>query len=197
MSAGEQEADQLEVWLVRHGETEWSRCGRHTGCSDLPLTPNGEAAARALRPLLEEACFDQVFTSPLQRACRTAVLAGITNARIDSDLVEWDYGEYEGMTRDQIRENNPGWTVWRSGAKGGESPQQVSERADRLIAKYRGLEGRLLLVAHGHILRSLAARWVDEPVALGEKLPLDTATVSVLAFDRGTPVLQRWNCRIS
>lgn len=182
------------MWVVRHGETEWSRSGQHTGTSDLPLTPNGEKAAEALRPVLAETTFDSVFTSPLQRACRTAELAGLSSAVVDPDLIEWDYGEYEGVTRDQVREKDPGWTVWKNGAPGGESPQQVSDRADRLIHKYRQLTGRVLLVGHGHILRVLAARWIDEPVALGEKLPLDTATVCILGSDRGTPVLLRWNC---
>ncbi len=197
MSAASSPAADLEVWLVRHGATEWSGSGQHTGVSDLPLTPAGEQAAQALRPVLARTGFAQVFTSPLQRACRTAELAGITAAEIDPDLIEWDYGEYEGKTRKQVREKDPDWTVWKDGAPGGESPQQVSDRVDRLIKKYRQLRGRLLLVSHGHILRALGARWVDEPVALGEKLPLDTAAVCVLGFDRGKPVLLRWNCRIT
>lgn len=197
MTAAAATSTDVEIWLVRHGETEWSRSGQHTGTSDLPLTSNGERAAEALRPTLEAVKFDSVFTSPLQRARRTAELAGLSSCRVDRDLLEWDYGEYEGLTREQVRERDPGWTVWKDGAMGGESPQQVSHRVDLAIGKYRAMSGRLLLIAHGHILRALAARWIDEPVALGEKLPLDTATVSVLGYDRGTPVLLRWNCRVT
>lgn len=195
-SGGVEPAD-AEIWLLRHGQTEWSKAGQHTGTSDLPLTEAGEDAARLLRPVLAGTSFDRVCTSPLQRARRTAELAGAEPAEVDPDLVEWDYGEYEGLTRGQVRGKQPAWTVWKDGAPGGESPQQVSDRADRLIERYRQSAGRTLLVAHGHILRALAARWVGEPVALGERLPLDTATLSVLSFDRGLAALQRWNCQVS
>ncbi|MBA2717044.1 MAG: histidine phosphatase family protein [Propionibacteriales bacterium] len=181
-----------EVWLIRHGETEWSRAGQHTGTSDLPLTKAGEDAARSLRPLLARTSFDLIVSSPLQRARRTAELAGVVDVQIDDDLVEWDYGEYEGLTRVQVREQRPDWTVWTDGAPGGESSQDVSDRVDRLIGKYRK-SGRLLLFAHGHVLRALAARWVEQTVAVGEHLALGTATVSVLGHDRGTPTIERWN----
>jgi len=187
----------VEIWLLRHGETEWSKSGQHTGTSDIPLTAAGEAAARALAPILARTPFDRVYTSPLQRARRTAELAGVGRGDIDPDLVEWDYGDYEGLTRVQVRDKQPGWTVWKDGAPRGESPEQVSARADRLIERYAALSGRVLLVAHGHVLRALAARWIRQPVVLGEHLLLDTGTVSVLGFDRGTPVAQRWNCQVS
>jgi len=182
-----------EVWLIRHGETEWSKAGQHTGTSDLPLTKAGEDAARSLRPLLARTSFDLIVSSPLQRARRTAELAGVLDVQIDDDLVEWDYGEYEGLTRVQVREQRPDWTVWRDGAPGGESPQDVSDRVDRLIGKYRAQSGRILLFAHGHVLRALAARWVDQAVAVGEHLALGTATIGVLGYDRGTPTIERWN----
>ncbi len=183
--------------MIRHGQTEWSKSGQHTGTSDLALTPAGEQAARALRPVLAATSFDRVFTSPLQRARRTAELAGLASPEIDPNLTEWDYGDYEGLTRAQVREKDPGWTVWKDGAPGGESPKQISERVDGLISSYQAMSGRILLVAHGHVLRVLGARWVDQAAALGEHLPLDTATLCVLGFDRGTPVLQRWNCQLS
>jgi broad specificity phosphatase PhoE len=183
--------------MVRHGETEWSKSGQHTGISDLPLTERGEQAARRVGRFLARTPVDQVFCSPLQRARRTAELAGITDPVVDPELVEWDYGDYEGRTRAQVREQDPDWTVWKDGAPGGESPQQVSDRVDGLIGKYAGLTGRVLLVAHGHVLRALGARWIGEPVQLGEHLPLDTATLSILGYDRGLPVLQRWNCELS
>lgn len=196
-SAGDLQGDDLEIWMVRHGETEWSRSGQHTGITDLPLTEAGEQAARALGRFLGRTSFDQVFTSPLQRARRTAELAGITKSKIDPELLEWNYGEYEGRTRAQVRADAPDWTVWKDGAPGGESPQQVSDRVDRVIKRYSAFTGRVLLVAHGHVLRALGARWLGQPVALGEHLPLDTATLCILGYDRGLPVLQRWNCQLN
>jgi broad specificity phosphatase PhoE len=186
----------VEVWLLRHGETEWSKSGQHTGCSDLPLTEAGEDAARLLQPVLARTSFDRVFTSPLQRARRTAELAGVGPADVEDELIEWNYGEYEGLTRAQVREKQPRWTVWKDGAPGGESPKEVGDRADRLIERYQAMSGRVLLVSHGHILRVLAARWLCQPVTLGEHMPLDTATISVLGSDRGTPALLRWNCQV-
>lgn len=194
---GSENSGGVAIWLLRHGETEWSKSGQHTGTSDIPLTAAGEAAARALAPILARTPFDRVYTSPLQRARRTAELTGVGRGDIDPDLVEWDYGDYEGLTRVQVRDNQPGWRVWKDGAPRGESPEQVSARADRLIERYAAQSGRVLLVAHGHVLRALAARWIRQPVVLGEHLLLGTGTVSVLGFDRGTPVLQRWNCQVS
>jgi broad specificity phosphatase PhoE len=190
------EQESSELWLIRHGETEWSKSGQHTGISDIPLTPAGEQAARSLGPFLARTSFDRALSSPLQRARRTAELAGAHDVGIDVDLLEWDYGDYEGLTRVQVRETRPNWTVWTDGAPGGESPEQVSSRVDGMIERYRALGGRTVLFAHGHILRALAARWIELPVQLGAHLPLDTAKVSVLGFDRGTATLSRWNCDV-
>lgn len=186
-----------EIWLIRHGQTEWSLSGQHTGTSDIPLTEAGEQAARLLRPVLARTSFDLVLSSPLQRARRTAELAGVPDVQIDDGLLEWDYGDYEGVTRVEVRETWPDWTVWKDGAPGGESPDQVSARVDRLIEKYRAHGGRIIAFAHGHILRALGARWIEQPVELGEHLPLDTAKLSVLGYDRGTPTLSRWNCDLT
>ena len=182
-----------EVWLVRHGETEWSRDGRHTGVTDLPLTPKGEEQARLLRDRLSGASLDRVVSSPLERAQRTAELAGLKVDEVDADLHEWRYGEYEGVSTPQIRETVPDWTVWTHPSPGGESGAEVAARCDRVIARCRERGGRTLLVAHGHLLRVLAARWVDERYDFGRHLLLDTGTVCVLGDDRGSPVLVRWN----
>jgi broad specificity phosphatase PhoE len=182
-----------EVWLVRHGETEWSRDHRHTSTTDLPLTPLGEEAAAALRPRLAGEAFDVVLSSPRQRALRTAELAGRTDAEVDDDLVEWDYGDYEGITTAEIRETVPGWSVWTHPVPGGETAAQVTARLDRVVERLRRVEGRSLLFAHGHALRALSARWLGLPVADGRLLRLDTSTVSVLGHERETPVVLRWN----
>ncbi len=182
-----------QLYLVRHGETEWSLSGRHTSTTDLPLTANGEAGARALAPVLGGLTVGHVLTSPRQRARRTAELAGFGDAEVDPDLVEWDYGDYEGVTTSQIRESVPGWTVWTHPVPGGETAAQVTERLDRVVARVRASEGATLVFAHAHALRALAARWLDLDVAEGRHLALDTATLSVLGDDRGTPVVHRWN----
>lgn len=183
-----------EIWLVRHGQTEWSRDGKHTSGTDLPLTPEGERAARSLASRLDGAAFDLVLASPRQRAWRTAVLAGFTDPEIDDDLREWDYGEYEGVTTPQIRETDPDWSLWTDGAPGGERPADVEARVDRLIARLRSVEGeRVLVFAHGHVLRVVGARWSGWPVGAGAHLRLDTATVSVLGWERETPAIGRWN----
>jgi broad specificity phosphatase PhoE len=182
-----------EVWLIRHGETEWSRSGQHTGVTDIPLTPAGEAAARALKGLLAGTRFDLVLSSPRQRARRTAELAGFEDVQIEPDLVEWDYGDYEGRTRADIHEERPDWDIWTDGAPNGETPTQIQARVDTVIRRCRAAGGRVLLFAHGHVLRTLAARWIAQPVTVGAHLPLDTAKVCVLAYDRGLPTLDRWN----
>ena len=182
-----------DVWLVRHGETEWSRDGRHTSTTDLPLTPKGEEAARTLAPRLADESFELVLTSPRERARRTAELAGFASAEVDDDLVEWDYGDYEGVTTDEIRETVPDWTVWTHPSPGGETADQVAVRLDRVIARASAVEGDVLLVAHGHCLRALAARWLGLPVADGRLLKLDTGTVSVLGHERESSVVLRWN----
>jgi broad specificity phosphatase PhoE len=182
-----------EVWLVRHGETEWSRNGRHTSVTDLTLTDEGRRVAATLRDRLQQHAFDLVLSSPRERARETARLAGYADPETDDDLAEWDYGDLEGLTSEQIRETYPGWTIWDGPWPGGESAAQVAERFDRVVARCRSVEGSVLLFSHGHALRVLAARWLALPVADGRHLFLDTATVSVLGDDRGTPVVRRWN----
>lgn len=180
------------VWLVRHGETEWSAAGRHTSVTDVPLTAAGEATARDLAGRLGRP-FDLVLSSPRQRALVTARLAGHPDAEVTDDLVEWAYGDYEGLTSAQIRESVPGWTVWTHPCPGGETPEQLTERLDRVVARAREVSGEVLLFSHGHSLRALAARWLGLPVAEGRLLRLDTATVSCLGWERETPVVLRWN----
>ena len=185
--------DAQEVWLVRHGETEWSRDHKHTSATDLPLTDVGVDTARKLADRLAGTTFGLVLTSPRQRARRTAELAGFGDAQIDEDLVEWNYGDYEGVTTAKIRETVPGWTVWTHGSPGGESAAEVTRRLDRVVAKLRGAAGRSLVFGHGHALRALAARWIDQPVDEGRFFRLDTATVCTLGYERETPVILRWN----
>jgi probable phosphoglycerate mutase len=182
-----------ELWLVRHGETEWSRDGRHTSTTDLPLTAAGERAALTLATQLAGTEFEQVLTSPRQRAQRTAVLAGFPHAEVDEDLVEWAYGDYEGVTTDEIRERVPDWSVWTHPTPGGEGADQVASRLDRVVERARAVTGRTLVFAHGHSLRVLTARWLGQPAEEGRNFRLDTATVSVLGYEREAPVLLRWN----
>ena len=184
---------ETELWLVRHGQTEWSREGRHTSVTDVPLTEPGVAVASTLAERLDGLEFGLVLTSPRQRARRTAELAGFPGARVDPDLVEWDYGAYEGLTTDQIREAVPGWTVWTHPCPGGETAEQVAARLDRVVAEVRACGGRALVFGHGHALRALAARWVDRPASDGQLFRLDTATVSTLGYEREAPVVLRWN----
>jgi broad specificity phosphatase PhoE len=182
-----------EVWLVRHGATEWSESGRHTSTTDLPLLPEGEESARSLRPRLAGHPFALVLTSPRQRARRTAELAGFPGAEVDDDLAEWDYGDYEGVTTDEIRRSVPGWTIWTHPCPGGETAAEVSARLDRVVARARSASGDTLLIAHGHCLRALAARWLALPVSDGRLLELGTATVSMLGYEREAAVVLRWN----
>jgi len=181
-----------ELWVVRHGETRWSRQWRHTSYTDLPLTAEGERQASALRSMLAGVRFDRVLTSPRRRARRTAEIAGFGDATIDDDLVEWGYGDFEGLTTAAIRETVPRWTVWTHPTPGGESAAQVAARLDRVAADARA-GGRTLAFGHGHSLRALTARWLGLDVAYGRHFELDTATCSVLGDDRGTPVVRRWN----
>jgi probable phosphoglycerate mutase len=190
-----------DLILLRHGETEWSRAGQHTGRTDIPLTPAGEAAAGALAPLLARHDIVAAFSSPAQRAARTAELAGLTDVKQDPDLWEWDYGGYEGLTTPQIREWRPGWYLWRDGvipgdaAHPGETARQVAERADRVLARVEPLlaGGDVALVAHGHVLRVLTARWLRLDPSDGKLFRLDTGTVSTLGHERGEPVILSWN----
>jgi probable phosphoglycerate mutase len=182
------------VYLVRHGETAWSLSGQHTGTTDLPLTEHGEEAARRLAQPLSRVTFARVLTSPMRRAGRTCELAGLgAQAIVDPDLVEWNYGDYEGLTTAQIRARAPGWIVFRDGCPGGESPEAIGARVDRLIARVRSTDGDVALFAHGHVFRVLAARWLGLPVIVGRHFLLDTATVSVLGYDREVPAVRQWN----
>ncbi|WP_340537555.1 histidine phosphatase family protein [Nocardioides sp. GXZ039] len=182
-----------ELWIVRHGPTEWSRAGRHTSVTDLPLLPEGEDDARALRDRLAHLDPALVLTSPRLRARRTAELAGFPDATLDDDLVEWDYGDYEGLTTATIREQVPDWTIWIGPTPGGETAAQVTARLDRVIAAVRATDGPVLAFAHGHSLRALTARWLGLPVSDGRLFRLDTATISVLGYERDSPVVIRWN----
>jgi probable phosphoglycerate mutase len=181
------------VWLVRHGETEWSRDGRHTSLTDVPLTAAGVEAARGVGRRLAGHDFALVLTSPRLRARHTADLAGFPDAVVDEDLAEWFYGTYEGITTEETRAFEPGWTVWTHRSPGGETAAQVAERADRVIARARSAEGDVLLFGHGHGLRALTARWLGQRVADGRLYHLDTGTISVLGYERETPVIVRWN----
>ncbi|MFD3730266.1 histidine phosphatase family protein [Streptomyces sp. NPDC058632] len=191
-----------DLLLARHGETEWSRSGRHTGRSDLPLTEDGETQARALAPLLAGRSFALVLTSPLARARRTAELAGLADALPEPDLREWDYGGYEGVTTADIRRIRPGWDLWTDGVPPGpefpgESPGQVGARADRVLSKVAGAldAGDVMLVAHGHLLRVLTARRLGLPPADGRLFRLETGTLSRLSLEHGSPVIEEWNTR--
>ena len=183
-----------EVWLVRHGETAWSRDHKHTSTTELPLTDVGVSVAHGLVDRLAGVDFELVLTSPRQRARHTAELAGFGDrAVVDEDLVEWDYGDYEGVTTLEIRKTVPGWTVWTHPSPNGETAEQVSERLDRVIARLRDVADRVLVFGHGHALRALSARWIGQSVKDGRSFVLDTATVSVLGYERDTPVVLRWN----
>jgi probable phosphoglycerate mutase len=187
----------MSVFAIRHGETEWSLNGRHTGTTDIPLTDNGRRLAELLRPALSRRTFALVLVSPLQRARETCELAGVAGrAIIDPDLVEWDYGQYEGLTPREIDRQAPGWLIFRDGCPGGESPEQVGARADRVIARARAVEGDVALFAHGHVLRVLVARWLGLLAGAGQHFLLDTGTFSVLADYHGVPALKTWNAPV-
>ncbi|MFV2196699.1 histidine phosphatase family protein [Nocardiopsis sp. LOL_012] len=194
-----------ELVLIRHGQTEWSRERRHTGRTDLPLTAEGERQAEALRPLLSGRDIDLVVTSPLRRAVRTAELAGLAGAVTDPDLMEWDYGAYEGVTTADVRRERPDWDLWTDGVPEGdaehpgEGARQVGERADRVLATVSLFLGGdapdVVLVAHGHVLRVLAARWLGLEPGDGALLRLDTGGVGTLGHEHGRPVVTSWNRR--
>jgi probable phosphoglycerate mutase len=179
---------------VRHGETEWSRDHKHTSFTDLPLTETGAEQARALGKRLGGYEFAGVFVSPLLRARQTCELAGFgARAKVLDDLHEWKYGEYEGLTTAEIRKSRPGWTVWNEGPRGGESPEEVGSRADRVIQNTWGDGRDVALFAHGHMLRVIAARWMGLPASGGARLRLETATISTLGYERETRVILTWN----
>ncbi len=182
-----------EVWLVRHGETEWSRSGRHTSVTDVTLTDVGEAEARALRARLAGVSFEVVLTSPRIRARRTAALAGYPDAEVAGDLAEWDYGKLEGLTSEHIHELMPEWSIWTHGGPGGESVADIEARMDRMVARLRAVAGPVLCFGHGHALRVLAVRWLGQPVDLGGAFALDTASVSVLGREHERPAILHWN----
>ena len=182
------------IWLLRHGATEWSRNGRHTGSSDIPLLPDGEEEAKALAPRLSSQSFAQVWVSPLQRARRTCELAGLSaRAEVHQDLREWDYGDYEGITTKEIRQTVPNWSVWSHGCPGGEDAAAVTARCQRLIDQLLTIDGDVALFAHGHILRSLAGTWMEQGAGGGKHLILGTGTYSVLGFERENRALKHWN----
>jgi len=182
------------LYLMRHGETAWSLSGQHTGRSDIPLTEQGEQDARKLAERLGAVRFSRVFTSPLQRARRTCELAGLADvAEIEPDLAEWDYGDYEGLTSAQIKAERPDWVLWRDGCPGGETPQQVGERADRVIGELKAIEGAVAVFSHGHMLRVLGARWISLDGAWGQRLGLSTAALCLLGHEHGIPIVEGWN----
>ena len=189
------------VFLARHGETAWSKSGRHTGRTDIALSEQGELNARMLARPLAGVGFRHVLTSPRQRARRTCELAGLgASAEIEPDLAEWDYGEYEGLSSDEIQRANPGWELFRDGCPGGESPAQVAARADRVIARLRAMEENIALFTHGHFGRALAARWICLPIGDGARFALETATLGILAYEHmssASPVIALWNAHPS
>jgi broad specificity phosphatase PhoE len=184
------------VYLARHGETAWTISGQHTGLTDLPLTERGEANARRLGERLGGLTFVKVFTSPLQRAVRTCELAGFGQvAELDHDLVEWDYGRYEGLLRADILRDRPDWDLFRDGCPGGESPEQVAARADRVVGRVRAIAGNVLLFSSGHFLRMLATRWINIAPINGQSLMLSTASLSTLSYENtlSNPAISLWN----
>lgn len=184
------------TYLARHGETAWSATGRHTGRTDLPLTERGERNAQRLRERLAGLVFAKVLTSPLQRAARTCQLAGFgALAEVDPDLVEWNYGDYEGLRIADIRAKRPGWDLFRDGAPNGESPADVAERADRVLNRVRAIKGNVLIFSSGHFLRVFAARWLDLEPLIGKYLMLDTASLSALTYEHELcdPAIRFWN----
>ena len=186
-----------QVYLVRHGETQWSLSGQHTGITDIPLTENGRKVAKLLEPVLAKQTFALILTSPLERARMTCVLAGLSAcAEVDRDLMEWNYGAYEGLTPKQIHAQAPGWMLFSDGCPGGESLEQVGARVDRVIARVRAVEGHVALFAHGHIFRVFAARWLGLPATAGCHFLLDTATLNILSYYRGIPAVKRWNAML-
>jgi probable phosphoglycerate mutase len=187
--------DDAQLWLLRHGETEWSKAGRHTGRTDIPLTEHGEQAARAVAPMFADLHPALVLVSPRTRARETARLAGLPADGIDDDLAEWDYGDYEGRTSEQVRAERPGWLLWRDGAPGGETPAEVAARADRVLARACAAlaTGPVVLVAHGHISRMVAARFIGLGPGGGAHLLLSPAAPSILSAQYGVPAIKQWN----
>jgi broad specificity phosphatase PhoE len=187
----------MAIWLVRHGETEWSISGQHTGSTDIPLTAQGRLQAEAIGKLLAGRRFDHVFSSPMLRALETARLAGFgERIRVHEGLLEYDYGELEGLTSEQIWATHPGWQLFRDGCPGGETPEQIAKRVDALIEELRELGGNSLLFGHGHCFRSLAVRFLDLPIRYATNLLLDAGTISITSDARDGPALVLWNRRV-
>ena len=186
----------LQIYFIRHGETEWSRSGKHTSHTDLPLTANGEAMARELATTLKNMRFELVLTSPRLRARSTCELAGFVGAQIEANLAEWNYGDYEGLRSADISKLNPEWSLWQHGSPGGETPAEVGARADELITRLRSCSGKVALFSHGHFGRVLAARWLGLPVSVGQHFAIDPASISILGFEPHHPqlrVIRLWN----
>jgi broad specificity phosphatase PhoE len=184
----------MNVFVIRHGETEWSLSGRHTGATDIPLTDNGRRMSLKLRPVLARETFTLVLVSPSQRARETCALSGLGDrAEVDPDLMEWNYGAFEGLTTRQIQDQRPGWMIFRDGCPGGETPAQVGARTDRVLGRLRRSEGDVALFAHGHLLRVLVARWIGLPPQGGQHFLLGTGTLSVLGHYQDAPVVRLWN----
>ena len=187
-------SERVQLWLFRHGETEWSRDGKHTSRTDLPLTPAGESQALALRRLLPAQPFNVILSSPLLRSRRTCALLGLGDACVvDDDLREWNYGSFEGRTTLEIQIEKPAWTLWTAPPPDGESAADVGRRADRVIARAASLTGKVALFGHAHMLRVLAARWLELDAAAGRLLALQTGSLSVLGHERDTRVIEKWN----
>ena len=185
--------NRFDVVVVRHGETEWSAALKHTSRTDVPLTPAGRRRAAELAPALAGRSLAVVLCSPLRRARETCELAGFANPEIEPDLSEWDYGEYEGLTTTEIHARRPGWSLWRDGCPGGETPEQVGARADLVLERLHATDGDTLVFAHGHILRVLTARWLEMPPAAGARFALSAGSIGVLGHERETQVIERWN----
>jgi broad specificity phosphatase PhoE len=189
----------VNLFGVRHGETAWSLSGQHTGVTDIPLTDNGRRLAERLRPVLAKETFALVLVSPLQRARETCVLSGLGDGAVavDPDLMEWNYGKYEGLTPKQIHDVAPGWMIFRDGCPGGETPEQVGARVDRVIARARAVDGDVAVFAHGHVLRVLGARWIGLTAGGGQRFILDTGTLCVLGYYRDVPAVRVWNAPLN
>lgn len=182
------------IYLIRHGETEWAKNGRHTGRTDIPLTDTGREQAGFLLPIFDEVKFTRILSSPLQRALETAKLAGLTSrVEPDKELLEWDYGDYEGLTTQQIRDRVPGWSIWTHPCPNGETIDQISQRADRVVVTLRSIAGNAAIFSHGHFLRVLVSRWIGLSPDHGSRFLLGTSTLSILGYENELPVIKTWN----
>lgn len=182
------------IYLIRHGETEWAKSGQHTGRTDIPLTDAGREQAGFLLPIFDDVKFARIFSSPLQRALETAKLAGLdSRVELEKELLEWDYGDYEGLTTKQIRERAPAWSIWTHPCPNGETIEQISQRADRVVAMLRSIEGNVAIFSHGHFLRVLVSRWIGLSADHGSRFLLGTSTLSILGYENELPAIKTWN----